>query len=111
MAFDTNKRWEMRTINIFECINNVLKHVMSVPITACVQFIFERVNKYFEERRAVAASSFDQGWTEVVLKQLDAWRLHSGGHTVTSYDRSTGIFQVLTHHKLTTQTINLTDRT
>jgi len=68
-------------------------------------------NRYFEERREFAAAHTEQRWTEVALKQVNAWRLKSGGHKVTTYNRRAGIFKVVTHRRNVTQTISLTDRT
>ena len=63
----------MTTI-LSEIYNNILKSVRGLPITAIVQMIFFRANKFFVERRANVEEFLERDviWPPVVLIELTA---------------------------------------
>ena len=47
-AFDEDgRRYSQMTSNMAECLNNVLKGVRALSVTAIIQYTFEKLNVYF----------------------------------------------------------------
>ena len=57
------RRYEMRTTNISEVFNGVLKGARNLPITACVEMIFYHVVYYFKSRRELAETGLATNWS------------------------------------------------
>ena len=52
-AFDEDsRRYGDMTSNMAECFNNVLKGVCALPVTAIVQYTFDKLNEYFQNYSA-----------------------------------------------------------
>lgn len=56
LSHNGGRRFGLMMTNFSEVFNSVLKGVRNVPITACVQMTFYRVNNYFVLRRKAAAA-------------------------------------------------------
>ena len=74
-AFCPVRRYELMTSNITENINSVLKHARKLSICSLIEFIRNRLQKWFYERRENAASTekpLSPIAFEYVQKSLDA---------------------------------------
>ena len=74
-AFCPVRRYELMTSNIAENINSVLRHARKLPICSLIEFIRDRLQKWFYERREDAASiekPLSPTAFEYVQKSLDA---------------------------------------
>jgi hypothetical protein len=69
---EDGRRYGQMTSNMAECFNNVLKGVRALPVTAIIQYTFEKLNvyfqKYIEETQYYAIS---KGIKQEVLTQIN----------------------------------------
>ncbi|XP_074266518.1 uncharacterized protein LOC141589793 [Silene latifolia] len=98
LAHDGGKRYGLKTTNMSECFNGVLKGVRFLPIQALVKATFTRVNKYFVERRKLTRDRLLGGlkWSDKVTKTLDEIEEIAAHHEVNEHDFETGLYQVST---------------
>ena len=82
------------TTNLLEIYNNILKSVRGLPITAIVQMIFFRANKFFVERRANVEEFLERDMMRppAVLTELTAIAGNSKSHFATLFDMRIGLF-------------------
>ena len=97
-SHDDGRRYGMMTTNISECFNGVLKNARFLPITALVQLTFFRLVSYFEGRRVQAIEAMDRNerFTPFVTGHVISNQAKATSHTITRFDRATGLFQVQT---------------
>ncbi|XP_074266607.1 uncharacterized protein LOC141589886 [Silene latifolia] len=98
LAHDGGKRYGLRTTNMCECFNGVLKGVRFLPIQALVKATFTRVNKYFVERREIARERLSNGfkWADKVTAKIEDNDDIAAHHEVTCYDLQTGLYELVT---------------
>ncbi|XP_074293607.1 uncharacterized protein LOC141620702 [Silene latifolia] len=113
-------RYGIKTTNLAEVFNNVLKGARFLPITALVKVTFYRVNSYFFQRRKFAKSRIFEGLKifPVVTKYVENNFGKAAHHKVECYNSETGVYQVKTGRGQReagkgghTQTVNLSKRT
>ncbi|XP_074266184.1 uncharacterized protein LOC141588651 [Silene latifolia] len=120
ICHDGGLRYGIKTTNLAEVFNNVMKGARFLPITALVKLSFYRVNAYFVERRGWARKRQQEGhsYAERITKILDRNIEKSVHHKVTIFHHEDGVYQVRTgkgdrgqgkgSH---TQTVNFSQRT
>ncbi|XP_021735162.1 uncharacterized protein LOC110701861 [Chenopodium quinoa] len=95
---DGGFRFGVKTTNMSEVFNGVLKGARCLPITALVQMTFHRVNSYFETRRSRGKKRLDDGheFSEKATKTIEANMEKAMYHRVEGYDFDVGLYQVAT---------------
>lgn len=113
LAHDGSKRYGMLTTNMSEIFNSVLKGARYLPITVCVQLTFYRVVRYFNVRRSLGRVAQGHGnlYTPHVAAKLAASMTKASAHTVRSFNREKGIFEVTTKKGKNVQVVNLEKQT
>ncbi|XP_057529922.1 uncharacterized protein LOC130808464 [Amaranthus tricolor] len=98
LIHDGGHRYGVRTTNMSEAFNGVMKGARSLPITSLVRMTFYRVNEYFATRRDLGRSRLDSGHvyakkpSDTIDKNAEKARFHD----VRIYDTVRGIFEVTT---------------
>ncbi|CAI9272226.1 unnamed protein product [Lactuca saligna] len=113
LAQDGRRRYWLLTTNLSEIFNSVLKGARFLPIIACVQLTFYRMVHYFEVRRPLGSSSQAHGDTHtphVVVKQV-ALMAKASAHSLRSFSREKGIFELITQRGRNVQVVNLEQKT
>ncbi|XP_056690902.1 uncharacterized protein [Spinacia oleracea] len=98
LCHDGGYRYGLKTTNLAEVFNNVLKGARFLPITALVKLTFYRVNSYFVERRRLSKKRLLDGhaYTIKVTKDLDTNTEKAMHHKVDIFHHEHGIYQVTT---------------
>lgn len=98
LAHDGGKRFGLMTTNFSEVFNSVLKGARNLPITACVQMTFYRVNDYFVLRRRAAAAALSDGgqYPPQIAAKLSAYGPRANRHSVRVFNFQQGIVEVKT---------------
>ncbi|XP_074314902.1 uncharacterized protein LOC141651076 [Silene latifolia] len=113
-------RYGIKTTNLAEVFNNVLKGARFLPITALVKVTFFRVNSYFVQRREFAKARIMEGlkFSPVVTKYVENNFEKAAHHKVEPFNSETGVYQVKTGRGQRTagkgghrHTVNLSKRT
>ncbi|XP_021724591.1 uncharacterized protein LOC110691915 [Chenopodium quinoa] len=93
---DGGFRYGIRTTNMSECFNEVMKGARCLPIKAIVEMTFFRVNSYFVTRRGWGKRRLDEGheYSEKAYKIIERNMQKSAAHSVKSFDYEMGLFQV-----------------
>ena len=109
LSHDGGRRCGIMTTNLSEIFNSVLKGARYLPITACVQLTFYRLVNYFDVRRSlgIGAQKSGQLYTPHVVSTQAALLLKATGHTLKSFNRNTGLFEVVTRNGKNVQIVNL----
>nr|XP_043625642.1 uncharacterized protein LOC122597073 [Erigeron canadensis] len=109
LAYDGGKRNGLLTTNLSEIFNSVLKGARFLPITACVQLTFYRLVHYFEVRRPLGSSAQANGdiYTPHVTTRQTALMSKASAHSLRSFDRQKGVFEVITQRGKNIQVVNL----
>ena len=91
----------------------MLKGARFLPITACVQLTFYRLVHYFNVRRPLGSGAQANGYpyTPHVVAKLAASTSKASAHSLRSFNREKGIFEVITHRKRNVQVVNLEKET
>ncbi|CAH1427413.1 unnamed protein product [Lactuca virosa] len=113
LAYDGGRRYGLLTTNLSEIFNSVLKGARFLPITACVQLTFYRMVHYFEVRRPLGSSSQANGdahTPHVIAKQV-ALMAKASAHSLRSFNREKGIFELITQRGRNVQVVNLEQKT
>ncbi|KAL7599378.1 hypothetical protein Lser_V15G26728 [Lactuca serriola] len=113
LAYDGGRRYGLVTTNLSEIFNSVLKGARFLPITACVQLTFYRMVHYFEVRRPLGSSSLANGdahTPHVIAKQV-ALMAKASAHSLRSFNREKGIFELITQKGRNVQVVNLEQKT
>nr|KAJ0213933.1 hypothetical protein LSAT_V11C400197080 [Lactuca sativa] len=113
LAHDGGRRYGLLTTNLSEIFNSVLKGARFLPITACVQLTFYRLVHYFEVRRPLGNSSRANGdaYTPHVLVKQVALMSKASAHSLRSFNREKGIFELITQRGRNVQVVNLEQKT
>ncbi|CAH1440539.1 unnamed protein product [Lactuca virosa] len=113
LAHDGGRRYGLLTTNLSEIFNSVLKGARFLPITACVQLTFYRLVHYFEVRRPLENSSRANGdaYTPHVLVKQVALMSKASAHSLRSFNREKGIFELITQRGRNVQVVNLEQKT
>ena len=102
-AFDTDgRRYGDMTSNMAECFNNVLRGVRALPVTAIVQYTFDKLNEYFQK---YSEETFEQIEGKNKLKkkykyppEVDKWMTYqlrkAETNTAQCFDNNDWIYQV-----------------
>ncbi|XP_056695147.1 uncharacterized protein [Spinacia oleracea] len=95
LCHDGGYRYGLKTTNLAEVFNNVLKGARFLPITALVKLTFYRVNSYFVERRRLSKKRLLDGhaYTIKVTKDLDTNTEKAMHHKVDIFHHEHGIYQ------------------
>nr|KAJ0210772.1 hypothetical protein LSAT_V11C400215000 [Lactuca sativa] len=113
LAHDSGRRYGLLTTNLSEIFNSVLKGARFLPITACVQLTFYRLVHYFEVRRPSGSSARTNGnayTPQVVVKQV-ALMSKASAHSLRSFNREKGIFELIAQRGKNVQVVNLDKKT
>nr|KAJ0223739.1 hypothetical protein LSAT_V11C200088090 [Lactuca sativa] len=113
LAHDGVGRYGFLTSNLLEIFNSVLKGARFLPITANVEFTFYRLVHYFEVRRHLGNSSRANGDTytpHVLVKQV-ALMSKASTHSLRSFNREKGIFELINQIGRNVQVVNLEQKT
>ncbi|XP_057535327.1 uncharacterized protein LOC130813505 [Amaranthus tricolor] len=98
LIHDGGHRYGVKTTNMSEAFNVVMKGAWCLPITSLVRMTFYRVNEYFEKRRDLGRKRLENGHvyakkpTDTIDKNIEKARFHD----VRIYDIVRGIFEVTT---------------
>ncbi|KAI3796028.1 hypothetical protein L1987_38689 [Smallanthus sonchifolius] len=113
LAHDGGKRYGLLTTNLLEIFNSVLKGARFLPITACVQLTFYRLVHYFDVRRPMGSNAQANGdaYTPHVRAKQVALMSKAGAHSLRSFNRQKGIFEVITQKGKNVQVVNLEQKT
>ncbi|KAI3523117.1 hypothetical protein L1887_01174 [Cichorium endivia] len=113
LAHDGGKRYGLLTTNLSEIFNSVLKGARFLPITACVQLTFYRLVHYFEVRRPLGFSARANGdaYTPHVVAKQVALMSKASAHSLRSFNREKGIFELTTQTGRNVQVVNLEQKT
>nr|XP_051197453.1 uncharacterized protein LOC127310862 [Lolium perenne] len=95
-AYDEDgRRYGQMTSNMAECFNNVLKGVRALPVTAIIQYTFEKLNVYFqnytEETEKEIARNCE--YPTKVQEFMDFQARKADSHTATCYDNVDWVYQ------------------
>ncbi|XP_021741484.1 uncharacterized protein LOC110707748 [Chenopodium quinoa] len=96
---DGGFRFGVKTANMSEVFNGVLKGARCLPITALVQMTFFRVNSYFATRRSWSKRRLEEGHelSEKAMKTIEANMEKATHHEVVAFDYDAiGLYQVRT---------------
>lgn len=96
---DGGFRFGVKTTNMSEVFNGVLKGARCLPITALVQMTFFRVNSYFATRRSWSKRRLEEGHelSEKAKKTIEANMEKAAHHEVVAFDYDAiGLYQVRT---------------
>nr|KAJ0189856.1 hypothetical protein LSAT_V11C800389420 [Lactuca sativa] len=113
VAHDGGKRYALHTTNMSEIFNSILKGARFLPIISCVQLTFYRLVHYFDVRRSLgrfAQANGDVFTPHVVAKQA-ASMTKANAHTLKSFNRAKGIFEVVTQKGKNGQVVDLEKKT
>ncbi|CAI9294106.1 unnamed protein product [Lactuca saligna] len=113
LAHDGGRRYGLLTTNLSDIFNSVLKGARFLPITTCVQLTFYRLVHYFEVRRPLGSSAQANGdayTPQVVVKQV-ALMSKASAHSLRSFNREKGIFELITQRGKNVQVVNLDKKT
>lgn len=97
LAFDVGGwRYGIMTTNMSEGINNVLKGVCALPVSAIIEFTFYRCNKYFVDRwqHAQQAIVDKKLWGDASWAQFEEGDLKSIGQEAILFDPTSHIYEV-----------------
>ncbi|KAK1645723.1 hypothetical protein QYE76_063528 [Lolium multiflorum] len=96
-AYDEDgRRYGQMTSNMAECFNNVLKGVRALPVTAIIQYTFEKLNVYFQKYTEETEKEIDKNCeypTKVEEFMLFQAR-KADSQTATCYDNVDWVYQV-----------------
>ena len=87
-------RYGQMTTNLSESFNGVLKGIRSFPIAGLAESVWYKLVGYFARRREKPSEWGGSAFTPTILARLNKVEKHSGGHTVTMFDRETGHFDI-----------------
>ncbi|KAK1629933.1 hypothetical protein QYE76_004248 [Lolium multiflorum] len=96
-AYDEDgRRYGQMTSNMAECFNNVLKGVRALPVTAIIQYTFEKLNVYFQnytnETEKEIANNCE--FPTKVQEFMDFQARKADSQTATCYDNVDWVYQV-----------------
>ncbi|KAJ0615348.1 putative transcription factor interactor and regulator CCHC(Zn) family [Helianthus annuus] len=113
LAHDGGKRYGLLTTNLSEIFNSVLKGARFLPITSCVQLTFYRLVHYFDVRRPMGSNAQANGdmYTPHILAKQAASMSKAGAHSLRSFNRQKGIFEVITQKGKNVQVVDLDKKT
>ncbi|XP_057527841.1 uncharacterized protein LOC130806685 [Amaranthus tricolor] len=96
LIHDGGHRYGVRTTNMSEAFNGVMKGARSLPITSLVRITFFRVNEYFATRRDLGRNRLDNGhvYAKKPIDTIDKNAEKARFHDVRIYDTVRGIFEV-----------------
>ncbi|XP_057249334.1 uncharacterized protein LOC130590794 [Beta vulgaris subsp. vulgaris] len=96
LCHDGGYRYGLKTTNLAEVFNNVLKGARFLPITALVKLTFFRANTYFVERHRLSKKRLLDGhaYSVKITKDLDANTEKAMHHKVDMFHHEQGIYQV-----------------
>ncbi|XP_021840717.1 uncharacterized protein [Spinacia oleracea] len=95
---DGGFRYGVKTTNMSEAFNGVMKGARCLPITALVRMTFYRVNSYFVTRRGWGKRRIEEGhdFIEKATTTIEMNMAKSGAHEVQAFDHEMGLFEVTT---------------
>lgn len=95
---DGGFRYGVKTTNMSEAFNGVMKGARCLPITALVRMTFYRVNSYFVTRRGWGKRRIEEGhdFVEKATTTIEMNMAKSGAHEVQAFDHEMGLFEVTT---------------
>lgn len=98
LAYDEERRFGIMTTNIAESWNNAIKESRKLPISALVKALYYKVISYFDQRRHEIQKQVIDGneFTKYANNIMNKWKECASGHHVTSIDRITWVFEVIT---------------
>ena len=90
------------TSNMAECFNNVLKGVRALPVTAIVQYTFDKLNEYFQNYSAETNDQIEGKYKDKKKykypPEVDKWMVYqsrkSDSNTAQCFDNTEWIYQV-----------------
>ena len=113
LAHDGGRRYGLLTTNLSEIFNSVLKGARFLPITTCVQLTFYRLVRYFDVRRPMGSSARANGdvYTPHVVAKQVALMSKASAHSLRSFNREKGVFELVTQRGRNVQVVNLKEKT
>ena len=101
-SHDDGHHYGAMTINLSEYFNGVLKDAHNLPITSMVKFTFFKLANYFDDCRAKIQDQLNFGelFSKYAMDKFTRCREKAGGHTVTMFNDSLGVFEIRTHPNL-----------
>ncbi|XP_057541907.1 uncharacterized protein LOC130820518 [Amaranthus tricolor] len=98
LIHDGGHQYGVRTTNMSEKFNDVIKGARSLLITSLVRMTFFRVNEYFAIRRDLGRNKLDNGhvYAKKPTDTIDKNAKKARFHDVKIYDTVRGIFEVTT---------------
>ena len=105
MCYDGGHRFGHTNTNVAECVNAVLKDARRLPIAALVEQIFYNMVRYFDNHRRYYTSQLVSGkiFTRHCLNVIERRFMKANSHKVTSFNRHTGIFEIVTGYNRQTR--------
>ena len=90
LSHDGGRGYGIMTTNMYEVFNSVLKGARSLPVTALVQLIFFRLNRYFIARREQGYNRLasDVQHTPYVDPKIKAHMVKVGSFEIVLYDHN-----------------------
>ncbi|XP_073147765.1 uncharacterized protein [Henckelia pumila] len=112
LAHDGGRRCEIMTTKMSECLDDVLKGVQRLPISAIVWVTFHRCVQYFVQRVLEIQRMIQnkQLWPDYAYHKYEQWFARSSNHTVTQFDAMEKLASVTTGGGQHIQTVQLTTR-
>ncbi|XP_071678363.1 uncharacterized protein [Lolium perenne] len=96
-AYDEDgRRYGQMTSNMAECFNNVLKGVRALPVTAIIQYTFEKLNVYFQNYTDETEKEIARNceFPTKVEEFMEFQARKADSQTATCYDNVEWIYQV-----------------
>ena len=112
LSHDGGRRYGIKTINMSEVFNSVLKGAHSLPLTTLVQLTFSRLKSYFVARREQGADRLasDEQFTPYFFDaQIQGRVVKAGSMKIVLYDHIQGRFHIKSRNGLIHQ-LNLNDK-
>ena len=105
MCYDDGHRFGHTNTNVAECVNAVFKDARRLPIAALVEKTFYNMVRYFDNRRRLYTSHLANGkvFTRHCLEVIQRRFNKANSHKVTSFNRQTGIFEIVTGYNRETR--------
>ena len=100
LLHDGGHRYGVKTTNMSEVFNGVMKGARCLPIISLVRMTFYRLNEYFATKRNLGRKRLENGHvyaknpTDMIDKNIEKAHFHD----VRIYDTVRGIFEVTTGH-------------
>ncbi|KAK1669244.1 hypothetical protein QYE76_057403 [Lolium multiflorum] len=96
-AYDVDgRRYGQMTSNMAECFNNVLKGVRALPVTAIIQYTFEKLNVYFQNYTDETEKEIARNceFPTKVEEFMEFQARKADSQTATCYDNVEWVYQV-----------------